>query len=81
MDIFAIIAGSLCTISFIPQLLRVLKKIYTLSPAFLLMYCLGVINWGLFGLTMSPIGWPLVTISFLQMLFVLVIYIKQRGLV
>jgi len=76
MIVFAIAAGTLCTISFIPQLLSQFKGRDKLSRLFLVIYLIGVINWGLFGITMPQPNIPLVAISAIQVVFVTIILIK-----
>lgn len=76
MKVFAILAGVLCTISFVPQLLSIYRGKVKLSREFLFIYFLGVINWGLFGITMTPPNIPLVVISGIQTAFVALILLK-----
>lgn len=76
MDIFAILAGSLCTLSLIPQLVCAQRGNFQISKVFLIMYLMGVINWGLFGFTLTPINYPLLSISVLQAIFTLLILVK-----
>ena len=76
MKVFAILAGVLCTVSFIPQLLSIYGGKVKLSRAFLFIYFLGVINWGLFGITMTPPNIPLVFISGIQAAFVAILLIQ-----
>lgn len=71
--IFSFLAGFLCTISFIPQLLSKSEKINT---HFLIIYGSGVICWGLFGLYLSNLF--LILISLIQLIFVGIIYAKNR---
>jgi hypothetical protein len=78
MDIFAVIAGSLCTLSFITQLIRALNSNFQLSHTFLITYFIGVINWGLFAISTLPINWLLLLISVLQATFVGIILLKAR---
>jgi uncharacterized protein with PQ loop repeat len=76
MDIFALLAGSLCTLSLIPQLVCAQRGIFQISKVFLIMYLVGVINWGLFGFTLTPINYPLLSISVLQAIFTFLILVK-----
>jgi uncharacterized protein with PQ loop repeat len=78
MDLFAILAGTFCTVSFIPQIIRARKKAFFLSESFLIIYGVGVLNWGLYALSHQSVAWPLAFISFLQLFFVLILLFLIR---
>jgi uncharacterized protein with PQ loop repeat len=82
MEIFAVFAGLLCTLSFIPQILSVLRGRPDISCVFLWIYACGVLNWALFALTEAAVNWPLFAISALQLFFVLfiIVAIKKKNL-
>ena len=80
MKIFAILAGLLCTVSFVAQIIKFKRdKTASISKLFLFIYGIGVINWGLLGLSLSPMHMPLVLISFLQLAFVMFIIYSLRS--
>jgi uncharacterized protein with PQ loop repeat len=80
MEIFAAFAGLLCTVSFIPQILSVLRGNFHISWAFLWIYACGVLNWAIFSLTDTVTNWPLFAISALQLFFVsFIITIKKKS--
>lgn len=51
-------AGSLCTISFLPQLIKIIKTKHTkdLSLAFFLLYLMGIILWFFYGMLRKDIA-------------------------
>ena len=65
--------------SFVPQSLSIhigKFKLSRLSRPSLFIYFLGFINWGLFGITMTPPNIPLVVISGILAAFIALILIK-----
>ncbi len=78
MEIFAILAGALCTISFFPQAFRALKNNTIIDRKFLILYLFGVLNWAMFSVTLSTINYPLFGISLIQGLLVMFLLLKSK---
>jgi uncharacterized protein with PQ loop repeat len=78
-DIFAFLAGSFCTISFIPQLYDIIKnKKLQISYSFLRIYLIGVFFWLLYGI--FDYGNFLVIISSLQIILVAsIIFFRNKN--
>ena len=67
------IAGTLTTLSFVPQVARAwkLKETRDLSPAMLLLFALGVLLWTLYGLWTGSM--PIIAANIITFILILVL--------
>lgn len=67
------IAGTLTTLSFVPQVIRAwkLKETRDLSPAMLLLFALGVLLWTLYGIWTGSM--PIIAANVITFMLILVL--------
>jgi MtN3 and saliva related transmembrane protein len=67
------IAGTLTTLSFVPQVIRAwkLKETRDLSPAMLLLFALGVLLWTLYGIWTGSM--PIIAANVITFILILVL--------
>lgn len=67
--IIGIIAGTLCTISFLPQLFKIIKTRHTkdLSLTMFIIFAIGVFLWLVYGLLIKE--WPVIIANAIVFLF------------
>ena len=79
MDSFylGIIAGMLCTVSFIPQVFQIVKTKNTKSISLVtfILFCLGVMFWLLYGVVLGQ--WPIIIANVITLLLALIILVMK----